>query len=221
MSLITPGLSLVTVSDVRKYQTVTVEEEPLIQSLISATESLFESLTGRLWGYRVDYKKVFNFDTPRKRSMPKIWLPLNPVALTSGGVVRVAVKGWDYGDKESESDDLVLDDDFQVIKERGYISLQDYAGWHYWTAITMTGGYASQNLDLTSYSVTPPDAPEDVKLAIIRQVIYNRLRYMGNKAILEDETISGATSRLKEDVHDPFFISIVKLYKRYGYFNHG
>ena len=59
MSLITPGLALVTVSDVRKYQTVTVEEEPLIQSLISATESLFESLTGRLWGYRVDYKKVF------------------------------------------------------------------------------------------------------------------------------------------------------------------
>ena len=72
MSLISPGAALITVSDVRLMQEVTIEEEPAVQMLINSVQSLFESLTHRLWGYRHDYEKIYNFDTARKRSKPKM-----------------------------------------------------------------------------------------------------------------------------------------------------
>ncbi len=220
MSLISPGAALITVSDVRLMQEVTIEEEPAVQMLINSVQSLFESLTHRLWGYRHDYEKIYNFDTARKRSKPKIWVPLMPINM-NGSTPRITVTGWNFGENQTQASTYILNDDYTVIPSRGFIHLDDYAGWKYWISIKMTGGYASPDLDQTSFVGSPPEPPEDVKLGLTRQVVYHRLRYGGDKSILRDQSVGGQTSRLKEDVHDPFFLDIVRTYKRYGYFHNG
>jgi len=221
MSTITPGSALITVSDVRLIQEVTVEEEPMVQMLINSTQSMFETLTQQLWGYRMGFTKIYNFDTARKRSKPKIWLPLMPLELDGSNVPKVTVSGWNFGENESQAVAFIINDDYTIIKSTGVVHLDDYAGWKYWVKIVSTGGYASADIDQSSFTGTPPEPPEDVKLGLARQVVYQRLRYGGDKAILRDQTVGGSTSRLKEDVHDPFFMSVVRSYKRYGYFHHG
>ena len=219
--------TLVTIADLRLRRDIAVDDEAVYVSMIDTVESMFETMTKRLWKYREGHVKMFSLDAENQRTAKRLFAPIFPINTTLGTpkVPQIEVKHWQTPDTESEAKVLEFGKDYQLELERGVVIRTMPSYWFDMVKMTVSGGYASANSQ--TYQATglraPPAPPADVVEAICRQVIYMRLRTQQDRIVLQSQSSlqSSVSFTYTDKPNDPMFLQVVRSYTRRTYGGYG
>lgn len=143
---------MIKLSEVRQRLVYSPEEEPWIKNALAAAIKLFEDRSKRLWNKRTGYVQTWRIGVSHRE--PILWLDLFPHVSITTLEERGANALWSAADAVKTTD-YVLDED------RG--ELERIAGqWSANVRATYDGGFDD----------TTNRPPEDVRLAIVTQVVF-------------------------------------------------
>lgn len=221
---------LATISDLRLRRDIAIDDEAVYASYLESAESLFELMTKRKWVFRENYTEHFFLDYENQRNAKFLYLSLYPISkVVATSLPAITIKTWRSPSKESNTDFLEYDSDFQIIENRGMIIRTTNSLWGDIVKVVVSGGYASSNSGVVvTQSPTinePTETPKDVVEAICRQAIYMRVRTEGDRIVLQSSTsLQGQASAnlTYSDKHlDAFFSQIVKSNTKRTYGGYG
>lgn len=221
--------TLATIADLRMRRDIAVDDEAIYTATLNTVESMFESMTKRMWKYREGHVKLFTLDWENQRNAKRLYAPIFPINTTSNAAAtpQIAVKHWQTPDEEANATVLTLGKDFQLEAERGIVIRTMVSNWFDCVKMTVSGGYASANSGIQPSAGlrTPPETPADVVEAICRQAAYMRLRTQSDRIILQSQSSlqgsANASFTYSDKPHDSMFLQVVKTYTRRTYGGYG
>lgn len=144
--------NLITLTEVKtEINETSSDNDTLLNSLIDAVESIWDSLTGRTW-YETTHTEYFDIEKET-----------NMIALTNYPIVSVD-SIYEDSDREYNADDLLDSDDYAVDEVNGIITFDyDLEIGPKALKVAYTAGYK----DGSTYSV-----PDWLKQILIRQVAF-------------------------------------------------
>lgn len=220
---------LATIADLRLRRDIAVDDEAIYNATLDTVETMFETMTKRLWKYRENHVKLFSLDWENQRNAKRLYAPIFPIT-TMAAVPKepqIAVKHWQTPDTESNATVLTINEDYQLEAERGVVIRTMATNWFDTVKMTVSGGYASPNVGVTPASglATPPSTPLDVLEAICRQTIYMRLRTQNDRIVLQSQSSlqgqANVSFTYSDKPHDAFFLQVVRSYTRRTYGGYG
>ncbi len=220
---------LATIADLRLRRDIAVDDEAIYAATLDTVETMFETMTKRLWKYRENHVKLFSLDWENQRNAKRLYAPIFPINTTVAlpKEPQISVKHWQTPSKESDATVLTVNEDYQLELDRGVVIRTMATNWFDTVKMTVSGGYASANAEVTPASglALPPTTPLDVLEAICRQTIYMRLRTQNDRIVLQSQSSlqgqANVSFTYSDKPHDSFFLQVVRSYTRRTYGGYG
>jgi len=172
---------------------------------------------------------LFSLDWENQRNAKRLYAPIFPINTTVAlpKEPQISVKHWQTPSKESDATVLTVNEDYQLELDRGVVIRTMATNWFDTVKMTVSGGYASANAEVTPASglAVPPTTPLDVLEAICRQTIYMRLRTQNDRIVLQSQSSlqgqANVSFTYSDKPHDSFFLQVVRSYTRRTYGGYG
>ena len=87
---------LATIADLRLRRDIAVDDEAIYTATLDTVETMFETMTKRLWKYRENYVKLFSLDWENQRNAKRLYAPIFPINTLAAQpkTPQIFVKHW-------------------------------------------------------------------------------------------------------------------------------